>query len=119
MEENTNYPAVQFRIARPINNLEEIVAFYTKGLGLAILYEFKGHQGYDGVMIGLPGMQYYLEFTTTGLPVQSKAPTKDHLLVLYFKETVELDKIRTRLKSPGHQPVAPENPYWKDNSWDL
>ena len=117
MEESTNYPAIQFRIARPTNNLEEIIAFYTKGLGLKIVYEFKGHQGYDGVMIGLPGMQYHLEFTRTGLQVQSKAPTRDHLLVLYFKEIKDLDKIRERLNSLGYQPVAPENPYWADKSW--
>ena len=47
--------AAQIRIARPTDRLDEVVAFYRDGLGLPELYRFAGHDGYDGVMIGLPG----------------------------------------------------------------
>lgn len=29
------------RVARPIDNLNKVVDFYTKGLGLEVLYEFQ------------------------------------------------------------------------------
>ena len=34
-------PAVQFRIARPTNQLERVVAFYRDGLGLPVLYAYE------------------------------------------------------------------------------
>jgi hypothetical protein len=45
--------AARIRIARPTDRLDEVVAFYRDGLGLPELYRFTGHDGYDGVMIGL------------------------------------------------------------------
>lgn len=52
---------VQFRVARPTNNLAEIVKFYHEGLGLEILGRFEDHSGYDGVMLGLPDKIHHLE----------------------------------------------------------
>lgn len=64
-------PAVQFRVARPTHQLDKIIEFYTKGLGLEIVGSFAKHEGYDGVMFGLPGVDYHLEFTqhVDALPV--------------------------------------------------
>lgn len=56
-------PVVQVRIARPTDRLEEVVRFYHEGLGLPVIASFQGHAGYDGVMLGLPGTTYHLEFT--------------------------------------------------------
>ena len=56
--------AAQIRIARPTDRLDEVVAFYRDGLGLPELYRFAGHDGYDGVMIGLPGRTCHVEFTS-------------------------------------------------------
>ena len=53
----------QVRIARPTHQLDKVVAFYRDGLGLRELSRFEGHDGYDGVMLGLPGLTYHLEFT--------------------------------------------------------
>lgn len=114
---NNNYPAVQFRIARPTNKIEEVTHFYTKGLGLKVLYQFEGHEGYRGVMIGLPELQYHLEFTQDDKGTPGTAPTKDNLLVLYFKTLAELNIIKDKLTALGHHPINPENPYWKDKGF--
>ena len=47
-------PVRQVRVARPTDRLEEVVAFYRDGLGLAELDRFQGHDGYSGIMLGLP-----------------------------------------------------------------
>lgn len=50
---SNNLPVVQFRIARPTDQLEKIVEFYRDGLGLKVVGSFDRHDGYDGVMLGL------------------------------------------------------------------
>ena len=57
-------PVVQVRIARPTDRLAEVVRFYRDALGLPQVGSFEGHAGYDGVMLGLPGRDYHLEFTS-------------------------------------------------------
>ena len=80
----------QVRIARPTDRLEEVVAFYRDGLGLRELGRFSDHEGYDGVMLGLPEATYHLEFTQhrTGSP--APAPSADNLVVLYILDADEL-----------------------------
>lgn len=46
------------RVARPSDDLEAVVRFYRDGLGFSVLYEFKDHDGFDGVMLGFPGASY-------------------------------------------------------------
>ena len=43
------------RVARPTDQLDKVVRFYTDGLGFQILYRFENHEGFDGVMVGIPG----------------------------------------------------------------
>ena len=45
----------QVRVARPTDRVDEVVALYVDGLGLARLGAFEGPAGYDGVLVGLPG----------------------------------------------------------------
>lgn len=49
-----NFPVVQFRIARPTDQLDKVVEFYRDGVGLEVVGSFEKHDGYDGVMLGLP-----------------------------------------------------------------
>lgn len=108
--------AVQFRVARPTNRLKQIVRFYNEGIGLNILGQFENHEGYDGVMLGLPDKTYHLEFTQhINKPVLAE-PTKENLLVLYYDKIEDYNKANDRLKSFGAMPVEPENPYWKGRS---
>lgn len=102
----------QVRIARPTNRLEEVVAFYRDGLGLSELHRFTAHDGYDGVMLGLPGAQYHLEFTQRDGDGPCLAPSRDNLIVLYIPDRSELERLRVRLAEQGYPCVAPENPYW-------
>jgi catechol 2,3-dioxygenase-like lactoylglutathione lyase family enzyme len=105
----------QVRVARPTDRLDEVVRFYRDGLGLPELYRFDGHDGYSGVMLGLPGSQYHLEFTHHNDGSPCPAPTDDNLLVLYFDSRDEVDEIAARLATVGGHPVDAENPYWPRN----
>lgn len=107
---------VQFRIARPTNQLDEIKKFYGEGLRLNRVAEFENHDGYDGVMFGLPDVEYHLEFTQHIDASPCLAPTKDNLLVFYIPNKNEIDEIINRLQLMGYGQVEPENPYWLGKS---
>lgn len=105
---------VQFRFARPTDKFEEVINFYETGLGLKRIGEFENHEGYDGVMFGLPDEEYHLEFTRHVNGSPCPAPTKDNLLVFYMPNKDEIEKITNRLNKMNYYEVEPENPYWKE-----
>lgn len=107
-----HFPVVQVRVARPTDKLAEVVRFYNEGLGLVVIDGFEGHDGYDGVMLGLPGREYHLEFTQHEHGSPCPAPSKDNLLVFYMPDKAALEAVVERLRTFGHSPVAPDNPYW-------
>ena len=109
---SNEFPAVQFRVARPTEKLAEVIKFYCDGLGLEKIGSFQNHAGYSGVMIGLPDNKYHLEFTAHEGGSDCPAPTKDNLLVFYIPEKEAVEKIVLRLNQMGYKEVAPENPYW-------
>jgi hypothetical protein len=100
------------RVARPPDDLAAVVRFYRDGLGLDVLYEFKDHGGFDGVMLGRAGAGYHLEFTRKAGHRAGKAPTEDSLLVFYLPDRAEWQRAIDRLLQHGHQPVRAFNPYW-------
>jgi catechol 2,3-dioxygenase-like lactoylglutathione lyase family enzyme len=105
----------QVRIARPTSRLGEVVAFYRDTLGLEVIDRFEDHEGFSGVMVGLPGAAVHLEFTTheddAARPV-GLAPTQDNLLVFYVEDPSDFAAIRDRLAASGPPLVPPVNPYW-------
>jgi len=101
----------QVRFARPTDQLAEVERFYSRNLGLPVIYRFENHAGYDGVMIGLPGTDYHLEFTSHVDGSPCPAPTLDNLLVLYFRNDAQMYEVVERLAAAGHEPVDAENPY--------
>ncbi|MGZ6391977.1 MAG: VOC family protein [Ktedonobacterales bacterium] len=105
-------PVVRVRVARPTDRLEEVIVFYRDGIGLPVIDSFEGHAGYSGVMLGLPGASYHLEFTRHEAGSDCPAPSKDNLLVFYLPEREAMDRIVERLDAMGYPPVPPENPYW-------
>jgi len=105
---------VQVRVARPTARLKEIVRFYRDGLGLKEIGSFTGHAGYSGVMLGLPGKSYHLEFTEHEEQSPCPAPSKDNLLVFYIPDGEAIERVSARMVRMGYEQVAPENPYWKD-----
>ena len=108
-------PVVQLGIARPTNRLEEVVAFYRDGVGLEVIGSFERHAGYSGVMVGLPGRAYHLEFVQHEEGSPGPAPTDDNLLVFYLPDPTAVEEAGDRLRALGHEPVPPENPYWEEN----
>lgn len=108
-----NLKVAQVRVARPTDKLQEVESFYCEGIGLQKLGSFKDHEGYDGIMLGLPGYTYHLEFTQHKIGSPCPAPSKDNLLVLYIPSKESIISITKRLKSMGYPEVTPENPYWK------
>ncbi|ASN06769.1 VOC family protein [Virgibacillus necropolis] len=112
--EFSDFETAQIRIARPTDRFEQIIEFYEQGLGLTRLTEFTGHRGYTGVIYGLPGASYHLEFTKHVDGSPCPVPSEDNLLVLYIPNKNEIDQIYTRLKNMGHEQVEPENHYWKE-----
>ncbi len=82
-----------------------MIEFYEKGLGLKRIGEFYNHEGYDGVMFGLPDEEYHLEFTRHIDGSPCPAPTKDNLLVFYMHEDSEMKKVSKRLHALGYDEV--------------
>ena len=102
----------KLRVARPTDHLEEVVRFYTEGLGLPRLDSFENHEGFDGVMVGIPGATYHLEFTRKRGHVTGAAPTEDNLLVFYIPDAGEWQDAVDRMVAAGYPPVTSFNPYW-------
>ncbi|MFB2876159.1 VOC family protein [Floridanema aerugineum] len=103
------------RVARPTDRLTEVVHFYTEGLGLQILDRFDNHEGFDGVMVGIPGEAYHFEFTHHRGHTVGEAPTQDNLIVFYLPNQLEWQQAVERMKKTGYEPVISYNPYWDNN----
>ncbi len=86
-----------------------------EGFGLRELFRFADHDGYTGVMLGLPGTDYHLEFTSHADGSPGAAPSRDNLLVLYLSSEAEVRAAAERLEALGHHPVEAENPFWSEN----
>jgi catechol 2,3-dioxygenase-like lactoylglutathione lyase family enzyme len=100
------------RVARPTDHLDEVIRFYTEGVGLMVLGSFLDHEGFDGVMLGLPDASYHLEFTRKRGHTAGRAPTQDNLLVFYVSDKQEWLQATARMSAAGYQPVPSFNPYW-------
>jgi catechol 2,3-dioxygenase-like lactoylglutathione lyase family enzyme len=105
------------RVARPTNDLEALLRFYRDGLGLEVLDRFEDHAGLDGLILGLPGAPYHLEFTHRRGVLVDGAPSGEHLLVLYLPDEQRWQDAVERLLRSGLDPVPSENPYWDLAGW--
>ncbi|MEO8077896.1 MAG: VOC family protein [Acidobacteriota bacterium] len=94
------------RVARPTDHLDEVVRFYTDGVGLARLGAFEDHDGFDGVMLGVPGAAYHLEFTRKRRHVTGRAPTGNNLLVFYLPDKQQWQDAVNRMIS-AHGSLRP------------
>lgn len=105
--------AARVRFARPTDQFAKVIAFYRDGLGLPVIGQFEGHDGYDGVIFGMPDAECQLEITQHIEGSPCPAPTHDNLLVFYIPDPAALDRIVHRLEQMGYPEVEPENPYWR------
>lgn len=106
-------PIAQIRIARASHNLALIQKFYCDGLGLKLLGQFQNHEGYSGLMIGLPSQHYHLEFTAHQSDTAPRQNNPDDLLVFYIPNRQTIGRLVVRLGAMGYHAVAPQNPYWE------
>ena len=112
MDKAPDLGKAHLRVARPTDDLSAVVKFYRDGLGFEVLYEFKDHDGFDGVMLGRKGAAYHLEFTRKAEHKAGRAPTEDHLLVFYLPDEAEWKSAVARMEKAGHKPIKAFNPYW-------
>jgi catechol 2,3-dioxygenase-like lactoylglutathione lyase family enzyme len=102
------------RIARPVRNLEQAVAMYERGLGLERVAGFVDHTGFDGAMLGRPGMDYHLEFTTNRIHAVRPTPTPEDLLVFYLPDESAWRARCQAVLDAGFVEVESFNPYWSE-----
>lgn len=98
-------------MARHTNQFDAIVHFYHDVIGLPEIGRFGVHGGYDGIMLGLPGQDYHLEFTSHPDGPPPVPPSRDNLLVFYIDDQAAIEALVERLRQQGHTPVEPENSY--------
>jgi catechol 2,3-dioxygenase-like lactoylglutathione lyase family enzyme len=104
--------AAHWRVARPTDDLAPLLRFYRDGLGFDVVGEFRDHEGFDGVMLGRRGFPHHLEFTRHSGHKPGRAPTQDHLLVIYLPDIEAWRSAVARLESLGYSAVKSLNPYW-------
>lgn len=102
------------RYARHTTNLQKIEQFYTEIVGLEKLGEFQNHNTYDGIFLGLPALNWHLEFTTSNRKPVHKFD-EDDILVFYVNSEIEIFKIRNKIEKQGIKLEIPKNPYWSKN----
>ncbi|EFY86404.1 hypothetical protein J3459_022420 [Metarhizium acridum] len=100
------------RVARPTDNVDALLPFYCDGLGFQVLLRFKGHDGFNGVMLGHRNAAYHLEFTSKTGHEAGTAPTQDNLLVFYLADSEPYRAAVSSMERSGFSPVASFNPYW-------
>jgi len=109
---------MKFRYARHTNNLNALTEFYTNVLGLEILGSFENHSNYNGIFIGVPGLNWHIEFTESHEEADHN-PDDDDLIVFYLKSKEELDLIREKIAHFKVPIVKSKNPYWQTNGIEI
>lgn len=105
-------PATTVRFARPTTRLAACAWFYRDALGLDVLAEFHDHDGYSGLVFGLPDRSVQLELTERAGAQAPPAPTPEHQLVFYVGDEARVAEVEARLRAVGVESVPAENPYW-------
>jgi len=103
---------MQVRIARPTRDLAAACAFYEL-LELPVLTSFEDHDGYSGVVFGLPDSSRQLELVAH--EGEHPAPTSEDQLVLYLGSVETVSRLSARIRDAGFEPVIAPNPYWARN----
>jgi hypothetical protein len=105
----------QVRYAQPTANLEKIEHFYGDLLRLPQLSSFVDHDGYSGIMFGLPDARVHLEFTQALGHATMPSWDSETLLVFYIPDVAAYDLLLRRLDDANSERTASSNPYWDRN----
>ena len=89
------------------------MSFYGGSLGMPVVASFEDHDGYSGVVFGLPDASRQLEvvFREGVMP----APTADDQIVFYLGSAERVAKTAARVRRAGLEPSVSPNPYWARN----
>lgn len=105
----------QVRIARPVRDLDRAQRQYCDGLGLKVLDRFEGHDGFDGIMLGIEGAGWHFEFTRHHSHAITPAPTVEDLVVFYVDDPQAFEAACQRMLDAGFRESAAFNPYWNSH----
>jgi len=108
---------LHLRIARPVRELSTSARMYCRGLGLSVLERFEDHDGFDGVMLGVPGADHHFEFTSRRAHPVAPTPTAEDLLVFYVPEAQAWQEGCAAMLAAGFRRVPSLNPYWDLRGW--
>jgi ribosomal protein S18 acetylase RimI-like enzyme len=100
---------MRFRSARPTNDLAALERFYVAGAGLHVNARFEAHDGFSGLIAGAGTWE--VEFVSEAGITAPRAPTHEHLLVLYLSDG-EVESRARRMDELGFRRVTPHNPWW-------
>ena len=103
---------IQIRVARPTRDLEQATAFY-RLLELPVIASFEDHDGYSGIVFGVPDASRQLELVLHEGEVS--APTREDQLVLYLGSPEAVAPTEERIRAAGFEPQVAVNPYWERN----
>jgi catechol 2,3-dioxygenase-like lactoylglutathione lyase family enzyme len=101
---------MQIRIARPTRDLERTAAFYEL-LDLPVLGSFEDHDGYSGVILGLPDSSRQLELVLGD--GDEPSPTDEDQLVLYLGSAEQVTQAAEKIRAGGFDSRPATNPYWE------
>ena len=106
---------IAVRIARPTGALGPVRAFYEHTVGLPVLWSFTDHDGFDGVIFGLPGEIAQLELVRSPHDERPSPSAEDALVLYYDSEPARLALVE-RLRQADTVEVDRDdpvlNPYW-------
>jgi catechol 2,3-dioxygenase-like lactoylglutathione lyase family enzyme len=106
---------VHFRLARPVTDIDRTTAMYRSALGLTQLGHFNDHEGFDGIMLGMPDGEFHFEFTYCRSHPVKPTPTPEDLLVFYIPNRREWESRCASVIAAGFIEVKSLNPYWAQN----
>ena len=101
----------KLRVVRPTSYLDAISNMYIKGLGFELLSKFDGVFA-SGRILGHKSLPYNFEFTSYKGYEFDPAPSKDHLLVFYIRDTETWNSYISQMTDAGFKPVSAFNDYW-------
>ncbi|KAB8194783.1 VOC family protein [Nonomuraea phyllanthi] len=105
-------PVGAVRFARPTARFEDCLVFYRDVLELPVIASWRGHDGYDGAVFGLPGTPVHLELTQHGEAPRIPSPSTENQLVLYLSGPDAVAGVVERLSGMGLRPADLDNAYW-------
>jgi hypothetical protein len=108
-------PDISMRVARPTRDLDRIRSFYEHVVGLPVLWSFVDHDGFDGVIFGVPDERAQLELVRSPHG-DAPSPSREDALVLYGNGATAAADIVGRLERAAAVEVTADdptlNPYW-------